>query len=98
MSDNNSHSHVHITPYGSHVMIWLALVALTAITVTIAGINFGSLTLVSALLIAAAKTVMVVNYFMHVKFDTKILKIFIFICLILYAVFLILTFSDLSFR
>ena len=97
MSDT-THTHTHETGYGSYVLVWLGLVALTAITVTIAGINFGSVTLISALMIAIAKTIMVVNYFMHVKFDKKMLKMFILMCVGLYIVFIILTFADLSFR
>lgn len=98
MSEFNTESHAHETGYGMYILVWLGLVALTAITVTIAGINFGTLTLVSALVIASAKTIMVVNYFMHVKFDSKIIKIFILICVGIYLTFIILTFSDLSFR
>ena len=91
-------THSHSLSYGNYVMVWLVLVALTSITVTIAGINLGSVTLITALLIACVKTFMVVNYFMHVKYDNKIIKIFILICIILFITFLILTFSDLSFR
>ena len=79
-------------------MVWLGLIALTAMTVTAAGLNFGSLTIIIALLIAATKTLIVANYFMHVKFDTRIIKVFIVICIVTFIIFLILTFSDLSFR
>src|SRR5437667_12670833 len=91
-------THAHSLSYGNYVMVWLVLVALTSITVTVAGINLGSVTLITALLIACIKTFMVANYFMHVKFDNKIIKIFILICIALFVTFLILTFSDLSFR
>lgn len=90
--------HAHVPSYGSYIMIWLGLVALTAITVTIAGIHLGSLTLTAALIIAAVKTAFVGYYFMHIKFDSPIMKIFILICLVIFLTFWILTFSDLSFR
>jgi cytochrome c oxidase subunit IV len=95
---SGEHSGAHAPSYGSYIMVWLGLVALTAITVTIAGIHLGSLTLMAAMLIAAVKTIFVGYYFMHIKFDTPIIKIFIIICIFIFLTFWILTFSDLSFR
>jgi len=94
----HAEGHGHAPSYGSYIMVWLGLVALTAITVTIAGIHLGSLTLMAAMLIAAVKTIFVGYYFMHIKFDTPIIKIFIIICIFIFLTFWILTFSDLSFR
>jgi cytochrome c oxidase subunit 4 len=96
---NNNHTSLnHEFPYGAYVMVWAGLVALTAITVTVAGVNLGAFTLITALLIAGAKTLMVVNYFMHVKFDKKVFKVFILVCILTYIIFLILTFTDIAFR
>ncbi len=94
----HAEGHGHTPSYGSYIMVWLGLVALTAITVTIAGIHLGSLTLTAALLIAIVKTIFVGYYFMHIKFDSPIIKIFIVICIFIFLTFWILTFSDLSFR
>ena len=90
--------HTHEVSYGTYIMVWIGLVALTAITVTIAGIHLGSVTLIAALTIASIKTVLVVTYFMHVRFDNMTIKIFIFMCLLIFIIIMILTFSDLSFR
>ncbi len=95
---SEDHQHSHGLTYGGYVMVWAVLVALTSVTVTIAGINLGSVTLIAAMLIACIKTFMVANYFMHVKFDNRIIKIFILICILLFVIFLTLTFSDLSYR
>lgn len=92
------HAHVHMTGYGTYIMVWLGLVALTAVTVTVAGIHLGSLTLITALLIAAVKTSLVGYHFMHIKNDNAITKIFILVCIVIFLTFWILTFSDLSFR
>lgn len=88
----------HMVSYGTYFMVWLGLVALTAVTVTIAGIHLGSLTLITAMLIAAVKTTLVGYHFMHIKYDNVIIKVFILVCLIIFLTFWILTFSDLSFR
>lgn len=91
-------AHSHSVSYGSYIMVWLGLVALTAVTVTVAGIELGSLTLTTAMLIASVKTCFVGYYFMHIKFDNIVNKIFILVCLVIFLVLWILTFSDLSFR
>jgi cytochrome c oxidase subunit 4 len=88
----------HMVSYGTYFIVWLGLVALTAVTVTIAGIHLGSLTLITAMLIAAVKTTLVGYHFMHIKYDNVIIKVFILVCLVIFLTFWILTFSDLSFR
>ena len=88
----------HHPSYGINILVWIGLLSLTAITVTIAGINLGSLALSVALIIASLKSFFVMNFFMHVKFDSKIFKIFIGICLVTFIIIFILTFFDLTFR
>jgi len=96
--EHTAENHSHTVGYGTYVMVWLGLVALTAITVTVAGMHLGSLTLIAALMIACIKTTLVAYYFMHVKFDNMVIKVFIMVCLLIFLTFWILTFSDLSFR
>ncbi|MCB0724787.1 MAG: cytochrome C oxidase subunit IV family protein [Ignavibacteriae bacterium] len=94
----DAHEEGHDVGYGTFVLIWLALIGLTAITVTIAGINLGSLALVVAIIIAMTKTSLVMNYFMHVKFDSTIFRIFILVCIIIFLTMILLTFTDLIYR
>lgn len=100
MSDNRSHndSHPHIVNYSTYVLVWLALLALTAATVAVAGINFGGITLLIALLIAAAKASLVLNIFMHIKFEDVVFKIFISIAVMTLIAVFIFTFADILFR
>jgi cytochrome c oxidase subunit 4 len=106
MDTNNHHdehndghiAEAHHPSYGVNILVWLGLLSLTAITVAVAGINLGSLALTVALIIATVKSMFVVNFFMHLKFDNKVLKIFIGICIIVFVIVLILTFFDLTFR
>ncbi len=95
---DKAHAAGHLVSYGTYFMVWLGLVALTSVTVTIAGIQLGSITLIAAMLIAAVKTTLVGYHFMHIKYDNVIIKVFILVCLIIFLTFWILTFSDLSFR
>lgn len=84
--------------YGIYVLVWLALMALTAITAVVAGINLAAFTLVIALLIAAVKSSLVVNVFMHVKYGDRIFKVFLIIAGSTLFVIFFLTFSDVYFR
>jgi cytochrome c oxidase subunit 4 len=94
----NHTSENHSISYGTLIMVWLGLVALTSITVSVSGINFGNIALFIALAIASTKTALVMNYFMHVKFEHKVFKIFILVCLVTFIIIMVLTFSDLLTR
>lgn len=96
--EHSAEKHDHHVGYGTYVMVWFGLIALTSITVSVAGISLGSVTLITALIIATVKSILVINYFMHVKFDNFVIKLFIGVCLLVIAIISILTFSDLSFR
>lgn len=47
---------LHSTGYGTYILVWLGLIGLTAITVTVAGLNLGSFALIAALIIATVKS------------------------------------------
>ena len=98
MNNNHSKHEEHVIPYGMYILVWLSLLALTSITVTIAGIDLGSYTLLVALLIAAVKSALVINIFMHIKFDEPIFKVFLILSGLTLVVILGLTFLDYSFR
>ncbi len=97
-ADGQHEKHDHHVGYGTYVMVWFGLIALTSITVSVSGINLGSVTLITAMVIATVKSILVINYFMHVKFDNFVIKLFILVCLFVIAVISVLTFSDLSYR
>ncbi len=96
--DDGLIAHAHHPSYGINILVWIGLLSLTSITVAVAGINLGNLALTIALIIALVKSFFVMNFFMHVKFDNKIFKIFIGICLLIFIVVMVLTFFDLTFR
>ena len=84
----------HQISYGTYVLVWLALLALTSITVTVAGINFGNYTLLIALVIAAIKSSLVIMIFMHIKYEDTIFKLFLVVSGFTLFVIFFLTFSD----
>lgn len=93
IKEHNTHAH----SYSLYVLVWLALVALTGLTAVIAGINFGRLSIVVAIVIAVIKSYLVLTEFMHLKSESRVFKSFIFVALFFIAVSLTLLFSDYSF-
>jgi cytochrome c oxidase subunit 4 len=88
----------HLVPYGTYFLVWGALLILTALTVAAAGIHFGRLNVLAALLIASCKTGLVLYIFMHLKYDEPIYRNVLFIAAVCLAIFIGITFLDVSFR
>jgi len=87
---------LNIHSYSVYIIVWLALITLTAITVAVAGINFGNAIIVIALIIASIKTYLVLTIFMHLKLENNALKVFIIIAIFFLIVTFALLFSDYS--
>ena len=62
----------HIVPKRTYYLIFLMLMVLTAITVGVAFIDLGAMNTVVALAIACTKATVVVLFFMHVKYSTRL--------------------------
>ena len=65
----------HIASVKSYVGIFLTLMVLTTITVLVAYVNLGQLNKVVALSIASIKATLVILYFMHVKYSSRLTKL-----------------------
>jgi cytochrome c oxidase subunit IV len=84
--------------YGQYILIWLGLVALTALTVALAGISLGRWVILTALTIAGIKSTMVLFNFMHLRSEDRVFKVFVVVTLLTLAIFVGLTFFDYAFR
>jgi len=62
----------HIVPKSTYYLIFAALMIGTAITVGVAFVDLGALNTVVALAIACTKATLVVLFFMHVKYSTRL--------------------------
>jgi cytochrome c oxidase subunit 4 len=60
----------HILPAKMYVTIWITLMVLTVVTAAVSFIDLGPFNTVVALLIASFKAVLVVLFFMHVKYTS----------------------------
>lgn len=67
-----SESAVHVVPVRTYVLIFAILMALTATTIWVAFQDFGPLNNVIALTIAVIKMTLVILFFMHVRYATRL--------------------------
>ena len=95
--DNNEQKH-HIIPYRTFLLVLLALLAFTFISIGVTSYDLGPLTVIAALVLATLKTILVLSYFMHLKFDVKMFGILVFAVLALIGVVIFITFLDYLYR
>ena len=93
----NSQNH-HIVPYKTHVIVLASLLVLTALSVAVTSIELGPLTVTVALLLATAKALIVLIYFMHLKFDNIIYSIMVGFVMFSIISIIVITFLDYLFR
>ena len=84
----------HISPKTTYYAIFGALMVLTAITVSIAFINLGPLNFPVALGIAILKATLVILFFMHVKYSSRLTKLICGTAFFFLVVLFGLTLSD----
>jgi cytochrome c oxidase subunit 4 len=96
MAEHNGKAHV--ISYGQYFVVWLGLLALTIITVALGGVDLGDWVIITALTIASIKTLLVLNIFMHLKFEERTFRVFVLVATITFVIFIVLTFFDYAFH
>jgi cytochrome c oxidase subunit 4 len=96
--DNQDFNTEHSHGYGIYILVWLGLMALTGLTVAVAGINIGGLTIATALIIASVKAYLVLTIFMHLRSESKVFRVFVLVAAFFLIISFILLFSDYSFQ
>ncbi|HWQ92276.1 MAG TPA: cytochrome C oxidase subunit IV family protein [Clostridia bacterium] len=77
-----------------YVLIWLALMVLLVVTWGVAQVDLGLFNTPVAMGIAFLKMVLVVLFFMHVRYESKLTWIFVAAGLIWFAIMVDLTLTD----
>ena len=100
MSDahDDNEIHHHISPLSTYIKVFLTLMVLTILTVWVSGQDLGILNTFVAVSIAVVKGTVVVLWFMHLKYSSKITWVAAGAGFIWLAVMLSLTLSDLMSR
>ena len=88
----------HVVPIRVYLGVFLALMALTAVTVWAAGQDFGPLNTLVALTIAVTKATLVVLFFMHVKYGSPLVKLAVVSAVVWLGLLLVITMSDYASR
>jgi cytochrome c oxidase subunit IV len=90
----HAHGHGHVTPLTIYFAIFATLMVLTAVTILVAYVDLGQMNKVVALGIASFKATLVVLYFMHVKYQSRLTKLMVVSGFFFLAILLSLTMTD----
>lgn len=94
MTENSS----HIVSYRTFFLVWVALLILTLVTVAVSHVDLGPWNVWLALSIASLKAGLVIAFFMHMKYESRLFKGFFFCALLTLAIFIGFTFFDVHYR
>ena len=94
MAEHAEHSSVHVIPLKIYYAVFATLMVLTGVTVAVAYIDLGAMNTVVALVIAFFKATIVVLYFMHVKYSTRLVKLTVLAGLYWMMILIGLTLND----
>jgi len=95
MSDDGHH---HVLPKATLFKVFGGLIVLTILTVAVAYVPLGPLTVPVAIGIATAKATLVVLFFMALKYDNPVNALTFTIGIIMVVVFITFTMFDTAFR
>ena len=88
----------HIVPYKIYFYILIALIALTFGSIGIVHINLGGYSVLGALIFSTIKSILVLTWFMHLKFDQPFLRIMVGFVALVFCAVIFITFLDYYFR
>ena len=88
----------HIVPYRVYFYILLALITMTFMSIGIVHINLGGYSVLGALIFSTVKSILVLTWFMHLKFDQPFLRIMVVFVILVFAALLFITYLDYFFR
>ncbi|HUJ31863.1 MAG TPA: cytochrome C oxidase subunit IV family protein [Candidatus Acidoferrum sp.] len=84
----------HVVPVKTYAAVFVALLLLTGLTTGVAYIDLGVFNTVAALAIAVTKMLLVVLFFMHVKYSSGMTRIVIIAGIFWLAILIALTLAD----
>ena len=91
---DQDHIEHHVVQPPLYLMVFLALMVGTALTTAMAYVNLGVFNPIIALAIACTKAVLVILFFMHLKYSSKLTKLTVFSAFFTFLILIILTMSD----
>ena len=92
------HDDQHIQPYMHLLAVLAALLVLTAVTIWASRIELGRLNIWMTLLIASLKSSFVLLFFMHLKYEGRLIRTTFIVTICTLAMLVGFLFWDISFR
>ncbi|MGE5238608.1 MAG: cytochrome C oxidase subunit IV family protein [Chloroflexota bacterium] len=90
---------VHVISFRTYILVWLALLGLLAATVSVAkGRLLLQYSVLASLLIASVKAILVLAFFMHLKYEGSFMRGALLIAIAALTITISLTFIDVWFR
>jgi cytochrome c oxidase subunit 4 len=86
--------HGHVLPLRVYLAVFLALLAGTALTTWVSTLDLGRLNDTVALSIAGVKAALVILFFMHVRYQTRLVWVFSIAGFVWLVLFFILILAD----
>jgi cytochrome c oxidase subunit 4 len=84
----------HVLPVRTYVAVFLALLAGTALTTWVSTLDLGRLNDAVALSIAGTKAALVILFFMHVRYSTRLIWVFSIAGFVWLVIFFALILAD----
>ena len=84
----------HIASRKFYILIWAALMILTGVTAAVSRIDLGSFNAPIAMLIAATKATLVALFFMHMRWNDRVVRVAGAFGVVLILIMFALTCSD----
>lgn len=88
----------HIVATKTFILVWIALLILTGLTIKAAQMRMGEWSMVANIAIASTKAGLVLWFFMHLKYEKRIFKLLLFVPIITISIIIGLTFFDIWYR
>jgi cytochrome c oxidase subunit 4 len=88
----------HVTSYKTLGYVLILLLVLTTITINVTSYNLKAWNVAIALTIAGIKGYFVLTYFMHLKYENRILRAFVLVVFSLFITIFAITFIDYLYR
>lgn len=80
------------------MLVLAALISLTVVTVLVTRLEFGALNTLVAMLIAGVKAIIVMAWYMHLKYEKRLLPMLVAGVIIILLLVMFVTFFDYSYR
>ncbi len=80
------------------MLVWATLLGLTGLTIEAARLELGKWSMIANIAIASTKASLVLWFFMHLKQETRLFKLLLFVPIITISIIIGLTFVDIWYR